>query len=154
MIVRLDARLKPPAEVIRSLGVDKGGEVQAFFTGRVLFHMRQFMPWLTGQTATGLTQAASATQIVVNAPYARYLYMGKKMRDPNGGGPFPILDPNGEFQGEFRYRKGAHPVATEEDLEYTHTANPDAGPFWDRTLAQQRGAQIIAETQEFARRSM
>ena len=152
MIVKVDARLMPPEELMRSLGVDRRGEVQAFLTGRVLFHMRAFMPWLTGQTATGLTQATSPTEIVVNAPYARYLYCGKKMRDPNGMGPFPITGPGGHFEGEFRYKKGAHPVPTEEELEYTRTVNADAGPFWDVTLARQRGGQIAAEVMEYARR--
>ena len=101
--------MSPAAKLWR---VETTGRVQDFLTARVLLRMRRYMPWRSGETASALTMQQSPSMIVVNAPYARYLYYGMKMRDPNGGGPFPIKDANGEFQGEFRYRKGAHPVAT------------------------------------------
>lgn len=157
MRVKVSRKMAPPGHIIRRLGVDERGKVQAFTTGRVLFHMRRFMPWLTGQTATGLTQARTPASIVVNAPYARYLYMGSKMRDPNGGGPFPLYEGSGvdkRFTGEFRYRKGAHPVATGVPLSYTHTVNDGAGDHWDRTLVQEDGAQIMREVTEYARRML
>lgn len=37
-------------------------------------------------------------------------------------------------------------------LEYTHTENPLAGPFWDRILAQNEGATIAQEVADYARR--
>lgn len=151
MRIKVSHKLMPPSHVIKRLGVDERGKVQAFATGRILFHMRRFMPWLTGQTATGLTQAATPTSIVVNAPYARYLYMDSKMRDPNGGGPFPIKDEAGNVV-TFRYRKGSHPVATGVPLSYTHTVNSSAGGHWDRTLVQEDGAQIAQEITDYARR--
>ena len=92
MLVRMDVRINPPERIMRGLGVNTTGRVQEFLTSRVLFRMRRYMPWLSGTTATGLTTMQTPSSIVVNAPYARYLYMGSKMRDPNGGGPFPIFD--------------------------------------------------------------
>jgi hypothetical protein len=151
-MIRVSAKINPPKAVMASLGVDERGRVQEFLTARVLLHMRRFMPWLSGEMASAQTQQLSPTTIGVMAPQARYLYFGKKMRDPDGGGPFPILDPNGEFQGEFRYRRGAHPVPTEEDLEYTHDTNPDAGPYWDVTMVNQEGDQIAREVTEYIRR--
>ena len=152
MLVRVNARINPPERIMQGLGVETTGRVQDFLTARVLLRMRRYMPWRSGETASALTMQQSPSMIVVNAPYARYLYYGMKMRDPNGGGPFPIKDANGEFQGEFRYRKGAHPVATGVPLNYTHTTNPFAGPYWDRTLVQHEGAQISQEVAEYARR--
>ena len=76
MIVRVNRKMMPADAVMRRLGVDERGRVQQFATDRILFRMRRYMPWLTGLTATSLTQAASPTTIVVNAPYARRLYEG------------------------------------------------------------------------------
>jgi hypothetical protein len=151
LTVRMDARLAPPERVMRRIGVDKRGRVQSFLTARVLLRMRRYMPWLSGTTATALTTQQGAASIVVNAPYARYLYMGSKMRDPNGGGPYPLRDEDGNPTGEFRYRKGAHPVATGEPLSYTRTVNPYAGDHWDRTLVHNEGAAIAREVSDYAR---
>lgn len=76
MHVKVDKRFNPPAQVMRDLGVDEAGRVQQFATDRILFRMRHYMPWLTGLTATSLTQATSPTTITVSAPYARKLYDG------------------------------------------------------------------------------
>ena len=149
MIVRVSSKIAPPQELIHKLGADEQGRVQAFFTARVLFHMRAYMPWRSGETASALTTQTTPAQITVNAPYARYLYAGKKMYDPNGGGPFPIKDELGEFDGEFRYRRGSHPIASERPLTYTHTHNPQAGPHWDRIMVQAVGDQIRKEVQEY-----
>lgn len=152
MLVRVDARIGPPERLMRGLGVDTTGRVQSFLTARVLHHMRRYMPWRSGETASALTTQQGPAMIVVNAPYARFLYHGMRMRDPNGGGPFPVRDANGEFRGEFRYRRGAHPVATAVPLDYTHATNPLAGPYWDRTLVQREGARISQEVAEYVRR--
>lgn len=154
MVVRVDARINPPERVMRGLGVNTTGRVQNFLTARVLHRMRRYMPWLEGTMASSQTMQLSPSMIVVNAPQARYLYHGMKMRDPNGGGPFPIFDGAGadrRLEG-FRYRKGAHPVATGVPLSYTHTANPAAGDHWDRTLVANEGAAISQEVAAYARR--
>lgn len=151
MRISVDARISPPEAIMRGLGVNDTGRVQEFLTARVLMRMRRYMPWLSGTTASALTTQTSPTTITVNAPYARYLYMGSKVRDPNDGGPYPIKDETGNVV-TFRYRKGAHPVATGVPLQYTHTTNPEAGPQWDRTLVKREGAQISQEVAEYARR--
>lgn len=76
MQVKVGKKLAPSKSVMRQLGVDEHGAVQQFATDRILFHMRPFMPWLTGLTATSLTQVTSPTAITVNAPYALRLYSG------------------------------------------------------------------------------
>lgn len=76
MRVKVDANLMPASEIIERLGVGPKGRVQQYATERILFRMRRYMPWLTGETATQLTIATSPTTITVNAPYAQYLYNG------------------------------------------------------------------------------
>ena len=76
MKIKVDRRFNPPAKVMRGLGVNKTGKVQAFATDRIIFGMRRFMPWLTGLTATSLTQVTGPAEITVNAPYAQKLYFG------------------------------------------------------------------------------
>lgn len=76
MLVRVSKRFAPPEQVMARLGVDARGRVQQFATDRILFRMRRYMPWLTGLTATSLTQATSPTTITVSAPYAQRLYNG------------------------------------------------------------------------------
>ena len=152
MLVKVNTRIQPPQRLMKGLGIQTTGRVQNFLTSRVLFHMKRFMPWREGTMASAQTMQISPTMIAVNAPQARYLYHGVKLHDPVNGGPFPIKDANGEFQGEFRYRKGAHPVPTGEPLEYTHTTNPLAGPYWDRTMVQHDGAQISREVAQYIRR--
>lgn len=76
MIVRVGASINPPREIMERLGVTERGHVQEFLTDRVLFRMRRYMPWLSGMTATSLTQTTSPSTITVNAPYAKRLYEG------------------------------------------------------------------------------
>lgn len=150
--VKVDVKMPTVAQAMRSLGVDERGRVQSFTTQRILLRMRRYMPWLSGTTATALTTQDGPASIVVDAPYARYLYVGVKMRDPEGGGPYPLHDEDGNPTGEFRYRRGAHPVPTGEPLNYTRTVNPYAGDHWDKTLMANEGDAIAAEVTEYARR--
>ena len=151
LLVSMRADLEPVSKAVEGMGVGPKGHVQEFLTARVLHRMRRFMPWLTGEMATGQTSQQGPATIVVDAPQARYLYMGSKMRDPNGGGPFPIKDEAGTVV-TFRYRKGAHPVATGVPLSYTHDTNPYAGDHWDKTLMREDGDAIAREVEEYARR--
>lgn len=58
-------------------------------------------------------------QIIYPGPYARYLYYGKYMIDPQTGrGPFKVKDENGNEH--IKYRKGAKLVTTERNLKYWH----------------------------------
>lgn len=152
MLVHVTAKMPGVQRTMQELGVTDKGRVQSFLTQRVLLRMRRYMPWLSGGMATTQTRQTGPAEITVNAPQARYLYMGSKMADPNGGGPFPLYDEDGNFTGEFRYRKGAHPVATGEPLTYTRTVNPDAGDHWDRTLMACERDAIAAEVTAYARR--
>jgi len=62
---------------IKSLGVDKTGDVQAYLTSEIRRRMMRYMPYRTGTLSGKLTFISSPASITVNAPYARYLYYGK-----------------------------------------------------------------------------
>lgn len=70
----------------------------------------------------------SPTEIEVLGPYARYQYYGKVMV---GKAPKTVTD---------------------RDLKYDKTKNPQAGPFWDRTLMAAEGDQIVSELQGYINR--
>ena len=91
MRVKVDKRFQPTAKMLRGLGVDKAGKVQAFATDRIIFRMRRYMPWLTGLTATALTMVTGPAEITVNAPYARKLYEGDNLNFTKTINPLALL---------------------------------------------------------------
>lgn len=55
-------------------------------------------------------------QVVYPGPYARFLYYGKLMVDPNTGSPFAP--------------KGQRKVLTDRNLVFSRAVNPDAQSHW------------------------
>lgn len=151
LTLTVQTRMPGVEQACESLGVDERGRVQSFLTARVLFHMRRYMPWLSGHMATAQTRQTGPAEITVDAPQARYLWAGSKMKDPNGGGPFPLYDEDGNFTGEFRNRLGSHPVPTGEPLTYTRTVNEAAGDHWELTLMANERQTIAAEVTQYAK---
>lgn len=74
--MKVDIKLPPFAGIQNKLGITKGGRVQTYLTHEIRRRMTRYMPYRTGTTATKLTFVDTPTTIVVNAPYARYLYYG------------------------------------------------------------------------------
>lgn len=136
------------AELIRKKGLSKDGGAQMFHTQNVLRRMKRYMPFRTGATykiAVAQTDIRKS-EIVVDAPYARYLYYGKVMIDPqiNAAG---FMTPEG-----WRSRKGCVKVRTNRNLDYFDGENPLAGPYWDRTLVATEGDAMLAELQRYINR--
>lgn len=76
MRVKVDASMLPARQIMEGLGVTERGRVQEYLNDRVLFHMRPYMPYLSGAMADLQTMPTSPTTIHVGAPYARYVYEG------------------------------------------------------------------------------
>lgn len=76
MRVRVDVSMLPAQQIMEGLGVTERGRVQQYLNDRVLFHMRPYMPYLSGAMADLQTMPTSPTTIHVGAPYARYVYEG------------------------------------------------------------------------------
>ena len=124
-MIRVRVKMKPVNTILTRMGVKPDGDVQMFVTNTVNRRITRYMPFRSGALATKLKHIKSATEIEVLGPYARYQYYGKAM-----DGPAPKL-------------------LTDRDLKYDKTKNPLAGPFWDRRLIANEGAQIAGEVRRY-----
>lgn len=143
--MRVKVTIPGAAQLIREKGLSKDGHVQMFHTKNVLKRMQRYMPFLTGATykAAVVQTDIRKPEIVVDVPYAKYLYYGKVMIDPQ-------INAAGFLTSEgWRSRKGCIKVLTDRDLEYTKTKNPMAGPYWDRTLVSCEGKAMLNDLQRF-----
>ena len=124
-MIRVRVKMKPVNTILTRMGVKPDGDVQMFVTNTVNRRITRYMPFRSGALATKLKHIKSATEIEVLGPYARYQYYGKVMEGP------------------------APKVVTDRDLKYDKTKNPLAGPFWDRRMIANEGAQIADEARRY-----
>jgi len=73
-----------------------------------------YVPFLTGNFDRSTRVIGNA--VIYPGPFARFLYYGKVMIDPDTGSPWA--------------RKGATKVLTDRDLVFTDQHHPDAQSFW------------------------
>ena len=135
-------------QLIRKKGFDANGHVQMFHTQNVLRRIKRYMPYRTGETykITVAQTNIAKPEIVTDVPYGKYLFYGKVMIDPKLG-VAGFMTPEG-----WRSRKGSTKVLTGRDLQYTRTKNPQAGPYWDRTLSACEGRAMAADLQRYMNR--
>lgn len=124
-MIRVRVKMKPVNTILTRMGVKPDGDVQMFVTNTVNRRITRYMPFRSGALSTKLKHIKSATEIEVLGPYARYQYYGKAMEGP------------------------APKAVTDRDLKYDKTKNPLAGPFWDRRLIANEGAQIAGEVRRY-----
>ena len=124
-MIRVRVKMKPVNTILKRMGVKPDGDVQMFVTNTVNRRITRYMPFRSGALSTKLKHIKSATEIEVLGPYARYQYYGKVMEGP------------------------APKAVTDRDLKYDKTKNPLAGPFWDRRLIANEGAQIAGEVRRY-----
>lgn len=140
--------LPSAAKLIRSKGLGADGDVQQFHTQNVLRRIKRYMPFRTGATykITVAQTDIRKPEIVTDTPYAKYLFHGKVMIDPqiNAAG---FLTPEG-----WRSRKGCVKIRTNRNLEYFKGKNPQAGPRWDRALSANEGKALAADLQRYINR--
>lgn len=75
---------------------------------------RPFVPALTGSLMN--RTRVEGNVVIYPGPYARFLYYGKVMVDPDTGSPFA--------------QKGAVKVLTDKDLVFNKSVNPQAQAHW------------------------
>lgn len=130
-------------KIIRSKGLGADGAVQMFHTQNVLRRIKKYMPFRSGAMykITVAQTDIRKPEIVTDTPYAKYLFYGKVMIDPqiNAAG---FLTPEG-----WRSRKGCVKVRTNRDLVFFRGKNPHAGPRWDRALSANEGKVMATELQ-------
>ena len=147
MSTKIKVDIKPVSSILTRIGVDKDGDVQMQTTRIINKRLTRYMPYRTGALATKLKYIKSPTEIEVIAPYARYQYYGKVMVNAKTG-KGPALIPGVGY----RYKEGTVLKATDRDLQYDTTKNPEAGPFWDRRMMAAEKDAIVADIQEYIRR--
>ena len=132
-------------QVLKDKGLNPGGDAQKSHTQNVLKRIKRYMPFVTGMTyKVTVTQTdISKPEIVTDTPYAKYLFHGKVMIDPqiNAAG---FMTPEG-----WRSREGCVKVLTDRDLEFFRGKNPQAGARWDKALSANEGKAMEADLQRF-----
>lgn len=141
-------KVNAPQQIMKRIGVTAGGAVQRFHTANVMRRIQKYMPFRSGVTIKLMIAQSPTSEPFINVitPYARFLYYGKQMIDPeiNTSG---FLTNNG-----WRSRKGAVKVVSDRPLKYTTTKNPQAGPFWDKRLKAVEGKVMQSELQKYVDR--
>lgn len=142
MIVKI--KMPRVEEIIKKKGLGKDGAVQAFITNTVNRRIGRYMPHLTGALETKQKRITGPDEITVFGPQAKPLYYGKVMVNAETGkGPAKIPGVG------YRFPRGSTLKASDRDMNYTKTFNPQAGPFWDRRMMAAEGEAIEAEIQKY-----
>lgn len=145
MKFKVKLKIKPVDQIIKRLGLDESGDVQAFHTQNVLRRIVKYMPKREGNLIR-LTQIQTdirKPEIITEAPQAKYLFQGEKMIDPkiNAAG---FLTPEG-----WRSRANSVKVRTGQPLKYFKGKNKNAGPHWDKALSAAEGEAMAADLQRY-----
>jgi len=135
-------------QILKDKGLDANGDAQRFHTANVLKRIKRYMPFVSGMTykITVAQTDISRPYIITDTPYAKYLFYGKVMIDPQ-------INAAGFMTSEgWRSRKGSVKVLTDRDLQYNRNKNPHAGPRWDRALSAAEGKAMAADLQRYLNR--
>ena len=146
--MKVSIHLPTAKQLIQRKGLSASGRVQMFHTQNVLKRIKRYMPYRTGATykITVAQTNIAKPEVVTDVPYGKYLYYGKVMIDPKLG-VAGFMTPEG-----WRSRKKCVKVLTGRDLQYTRNKNPQAGPYWDRTLSACEGKAMAADLQRYLNR--
>lgn len=139
--------MKDLNQIVKDKGLAPAGDAQSFHTQNVLRRIKRYMPFVSGVTykITVAQTDIRKPEIVTDTPYAKYLFRGKIMIDPQTG-VAGFLTSEG-----WRSRKGCVKVRTNRDLDFARSRvkNPHAGPRWDRALSANEGKALAADLQRY-----
>lgn len=93
---------------------ERCSKAEHFLAGEILKDTSPFVPFRTGSLDTR-AHVEGAT-VVYPGPYARYLYYGKLMVDPETGSPWA--------------KRGATKVVTDRNLVFSKAGHPQAQSHW------------------------
>lgn len=113
MAVRVDVYTQGVANLVQELKA-ACTKAEHAVAAQIEKDTQPFVPALTGSLTERTKVVGSA--VVYPGPYARFLYYGKVMVDPNTGSPFAP--------------KGGTKVVTDRDLVFTQTVHPQAQAHW------------------------
>lgn len=92
---------------------ERAVRAQQWLGDRVLEDCKPIMPLLTGSLQQRSHSESNGKKVVFPGPYARYLYYGKVMVDPDTGSTWA--------------REGAEKILTDRPLTYSRA---EAVPYW------------------------
>ena len=133
--------MQPANKIIKRLGLDKTGDVQAQLTNTVNRRITRYMP--AGPNAvlsTKLKRIKSPTEIQVAGPYAHYQYKGEVW------GPNIAKKVKGVIVG---YRSPPKKYPTGRRLNHSRAYNKRAGPYWEKRMMAAEGKAVVAELQRY-----
>lgn len=121
--MKYSVKLNPSSQIVKRLGIDKGGKAQMFHTQNVLRRIQRYMPYREGFLIKRTIASTDIKKpvIVCVGPGVRVLFNG--------------VAPSGK------------------PINYTKTKNPQAGPHWDKRLSAAEGKIMAKELENYVRRS-
>ena len=149
VVGHIKVNMAPVRSVMEELGVITKGDVQRFHTANVRRRIQKYMPYRSGATIKLMIVQSPVDEpfIHVDAPYARVLYNGMVMVDPDTGAA-GFLTKNG-----WRSRKGVKKVESDREIQYTKSEkNPRVVRHWARALVADEGAAMQADLQNYVNR--
>lgn len=146
--MKVRVEMKPVNQIVKRLGLDPGGRAQRFHTLNVRNRIQKYMPFRTGMTIKVMMfqTDGNSPEVVLDVPYAKFLYYGKLMVDPVTGAA-GFRDKDGQWKSWTKRPK----VQSNRPITYTTTKNPQAGPYWDRRLAAAEGDVMAQELEDYIR---
>lgn len=145
---KITVDMKPVNQILKAKGLTAGGDVQKFHTANVLRRIQKYMPYRTGATIKTMIAQTNINkpEIIVDQPYAKFLYYGKLMVDPKTGAAGFMTEKG------WRSRKDVPKVESNRPITYTKTKHPLAGPYWDRALKAAEMPAMQADLQRYVNR--
>lgn len=127
------------------------GPVQTFIDNECIRLMSPYTPFDTGvlDNSIRINSTIGSGKLVQATPYARYLYYGNLMVDPETlKGAFT------DGMGRFWSRPGVSKIMDPEgkQLKYDISKHPHAGPMWFERMKESHKDDILKGCQEIVRR--
>lgn len=124
-------KMEPESVIEMELGLEPYGEAHNFFASECRNRMNEkYVPEDT-KTLIDTSYIDGECNIHYDQPYARYMYYGKLMVDPETGSSYA--------------KKGHKKVLTDKDLVY----HKKGGPYWDQKMITAEGKEIEKVMQDY-----
>lgn len=127
-MVKFDVKVDIPSDILG----EPGTKTEHFLAVQAMKDTAPYVPFLTGSLNT--RTRVDGSEIIYPGPYARYLYYGKLMVDPNTGSSFASLGATKKLTNkDLVFNQAYHPMAQARWFEASKSANMDK---WDRVAGR------------------
>lgn len=127
-------------KLLRKRGLEPNGKVQKKFTTECAQHMDKYVPFRQGLLRN--TRFIGDDFVLYQGPYARNMYYGVVMVDPQTGAA-GFLTAKG-----WRSRVGVRKILSGREYKYNHA--PQRGKLWDKRMWAEKKDVIIASVAKLA----